>query len=182
MVINSHLHFDHAGTNTKRLPDGRLAATFPRATYVIRRGEWEYASHPNERSRASYLAENWQPLKNTGQVELIGEDQEVMHGVSVFLTTGHLKHHQSVRVESEGKIAVFLADVIPTPHHLRLPWIMSYDLYPVDTLETKRRLLRQALDENWLLIFYHDPDVPMGYVREVNNRIMVEPLNVKRET
>lgn len=176
IVINTHLHFDHAGTNTKRLEDGSVVPTFPKATYVIRKGEWDHANHPNERSRASYLPENWMPLEAAKLVERIDNDQEIVPGVSVLLTKGHLKHHQSVKIESEGHAAVFLSDALPMVHHLKLPWIMSYDLYPVDTLETKRKLIQQALDENWLLIFYHDAETPAGYLRKVRDKVTVEPV------
>ena len=175
VVINTHLHFDHAGGNTRR-EGGRLVPAFPSARYVVQRGEWRHAQAPGERSRASYRPEDWEPLAHTGQLECVEGDVEVLPGVFVFLTPGHLRHHQSVRVRSGGRDLVFLSDVIPTPHHLKLPWIMSYDLYPLDTLETKRQLIRAALDGHWLLVFYHDPQTPMGYLREQDGRLYVDPV------
>lgn len=176
VVINSHLHFDHAGGNTVRRADGSSVPTFPNARYVIQREEWAFAQSPNERSRASYHPEDWQALAREHRLELVDGDVEVLPGVSVFRTPGHLRAHQSVRIESQGNVLVFLADAIPTAHHLKLPWIMSYDLYPLDSLETKRRLIRQAVAGHWLLAFYHDPQTPLAYLAESQGRLDLVPV------
>jgi glyoxylase-like metal-dependent hydrolase (beta-lactamase superfamily II) len=165
MVINTHLHFDHAGGNTMREPDGRLLPTFPKAQYVIQRGEFEDAARVNERTRASYRRENFTEIAHVNQWEFLNGDTELLPGITAVVTNGHTRCHQSVKVESEGKVAFFLGDLIPTVSHLPLPYIMGYDLYPVQTLETKRWVLDRAFEEQWLLIFEHDPLVQAGYVR-----------------
>lgn len=175
MVINTHLHFDHAGGNTRRDDQGKVIPVFPKARYVIQRGEWANANAPNARSRASYHPEDWLSLETNGQVHWVSGDQEVLAGVSVFLTPGHLRDHQSVRISSCQGDLVFLSDIIPTAHHLKLPWIMSYDLYPLETLETKQALIRRAVAEHWLLVFYHDPRVPMAYLTEQDGLLQVDP-------
>jgi len=165
MVVNTHLHFDHAGGNTVR-ENGAIVPTFPRAKYFVQRGEYEDAARANERTRASYRRENFTPVAHVDQWEFMDGETELVPGVSVVVTEGHTRHHQSIKIESEGQIAFYLGDLIPTVSHLPLPYIMGYDLYPVQTLETKRWVLDRALNENWLLVFEHDPRVLMGRVRK----------------
>ncbi len=162
VVVNTHLHFDHAGGNTLRTEDGRIVPSFPQARYVIRRGEWDDAHRDNERIKASYLPHNFDPLAESGRLELVEEDVEVVPGVRLMHTPGHTAHHQSVRVDAGGETALFLADLVPTTAHLPLPWIMGYDLEPLVTLESKRRLLTRAGQERWWLVFEHDPVVACG--------------------
>lgn len=170
VVIDTHLHFDHAGGNTRVLPDGSLALSFPRARYVVQRGEFEWAHLRNERIQASYLPHNFDPVMDAGRMELLDGDVEVVPGISVFRTPGHTPHHQSVLVRSAGETLCFLADVIPTSAHLPLPWIMGYDVEPLITLESKRALLQRARDEEWLLVFEHDPVVPWGRLNPAESR------------
>ena len=165
MVVNTHLHFDHAGGNTVR-ENGAIVSTFPRAKYFVQRGEYEDAARGNERTRASYRRENFTPVAHVDQWEFMDGETELVPGVSVVVTEGHTRHHQSIKIESEGQIAFYLGDLIPTVSHLPLPYIMGYDLYPLQTLETKRWVLDRALSENWLLVFEHDPRVLMGRVRK----------------
>jgi glyoxylase-like metal-dependent hydrolase (beta-lactamase superfamily II) len=175
LVINTHLHFDHAGGNTVG-SNGDLRPAFPRARYVVQRGEYEDAVSANERTRASYRAENISPLTQTRHWELVEGETELVPGVSVIVTTGHTRHHQSIKIESEGQTALFLGDVIPTVSHLPLPYIMGYDLYPLQTLETKRWLLQTACEQRWLLVFEHDPQVQMGYVhKDVEGKYYLSP-------
>jgi glyoxylase-like metal-dependent hydrolase (beta-lactamase superfamily II) len=162
VVINTHLHFDHAGGNTIRDPDGHVRPAFPRARHVVQRGEYEFAGAPNERIRASYMARNYQPIAHARLWDLVEGEAEIVPGVFVLPTPGHTPYHQSVVVRSEDQTACFLADLIPTAAHLPLPWIMGYDLEPLVTLESKRVLLDRARPEDWLLIFEHDPSVPWG--------------------
>lgn len=164
IVIDTHLHFDHAGGNTHVTPDGELKLSFPRARYKVQRGEFEYAHWRNERVQASYLSRNFDPVHEAGRFDFLEGEQEVIPGINVRPTPGHTPHHQSVIIRSEGQTACFLADVIPTSAHVPLPWIMGYDVEPLVTLETKRRLLEQARLERWLLIFEHDPTVAWGYL------------------
>ena len=165
LVVNTHLHFDHAGGNTVR-ENGAIVPTFPRAKYFVQRGEYEDAARANERTRASYRRENFTPVAHVDQWEFMDGETELVPGVSVVVTEGHTRHHQSIKIESEGQIAFYLGDLIPTVSHLPLPYIMGYDLYPLQTLETKRWVLDRALSENWLLVFEHDPRVLMGRVRK----------------
>jgi glyoxylase-like metal-dependent hydrolase (beta-lactamase superfamily II) len=163
-VINTHLHFDHAGGNTLR-SDGEVQLAFPNATYVVQRRELEFARHTNERTRASYLPLNYEPVDAAGRWRLPDGDVEVLPGISVRLTPGHVPFHQSVFIHDQGETAVFLGDLIPTAAHLPLPWIMGYDLEPLRTMESKRALLRDAADGNWRFVFEHDPTVAFGTVR-----------------
>ena len=175
IVLNTHLHFDHAGGNTVRTPEGGTAPSFPNARYVVQRGELEFAHSKNERIRASYLKDNFDPLQERGLWDLLEGEAPVTRGVRVIPTPGHTPHHQSVLIESDGEVACFLADVCPTSAHLPLPWIMGYDLEPLVTLESKRRLWKRAREEDWLLIFEHDPVVPWGRLdRSVDKPKLVE--------
>lgn len=186
-VVNTHLHFDHAGGNTRA--DGRMvgqsdAATrpsdrptirpsdpasvrlsFPNATYVVQKGELEFARHTNERTRASYFPHNFDPVDAAGKWKLLDGPGEIFPGVSARLTPGHVPYHQSIVIKDGGDTAIFLADVMPTSAHLPLPWIMGYDLEPLRTLESKRALLAQGEAEGWMFIFEHDARVARGRLR-----------------
>jgi glyoxylase-like metal-dependent hydrolase (beta-lactamase superfamily II) len=164
VVINTHLHFDHAGGNTWRAPTGEVLPTFPNARYVVQAGERAYAEHPNERTAASYFPPNWAPIVAAGRFEFIAGAREIVSGISVRPTPGHTPYHQSVVVQSGGETLCFLGDVVPTAHHLPLPWIMGYDVEPLVTLESKRTLLAEALREDWLLVFEHDAQAGFGRV------------------
>jgi len=164
IVINTHLHFDHAGGNTRHTPEGKLEITFPKARYVVKRGEYDYATHTNERTAASYFERNYTPLEVSKQIDFVSREKEIVKGIRVVPTPGHTPFHQSVLIESAGERAFYLGDLVPTHAHLPLPWIMGYDVEPLVTLETKRRILKQAVDEHWLLIFEHDAMVPWGRV------------------
>lgn len=167
-VINTHLHFDHAGGNT-RVPGDPLAGdpgpavpSFPNAKYVVQGGELEFARHANERTRGSYFPSNFEPVAEADRWLLLDGEAEVLPGISVVLTPGHVPHHQSVMITDGDDTAIFLGDIIPTTAHLPLPWIMGYDLDPMTTLETKRALLEEAVQGRWRLIFEHDPVVAFG--------------------
>jgi glyoxylase-like metal-dependent hydrolase (beta-lactamase superfamily II) len=174
IVLASHLHFDHAGGFTEATLGGEIVPAFPNARYVVRTGEWEDATHPHERNRASYLPENFLPLAEAKVLELVPGDGEIMPGVRVVRTGGHTMHHQIVLIESAGRTAVFAADLIPTTAHVDVPWIMGYDLYPMDTLAFKRAFVREAVAREYLIFFEHDPDIAAGYIRESNGRVFVE--------
>jgi len=182
-VINTHLHFDHAGGNTYRevVEDGgggggdggAIRVTFPRATYVVQKGELEFARHTNERTAASYLPPNFEPVT----FMLVSGEADPLPGIRCLPTPGHVPFHQSVLVESAGERVCFVADLVPTAAHLPLPWIMGYDLEPLVTLESKRRLYQRAEVEGWLLFFEHDAAVIAGRVgREGKGFGLVEPL------
>jgi glyoxylase-like metal-dependent hydrolase (beta-lactamase superfamily II) len=164
LVINTHLHFDHGGGNTWRDEAGAIRPTFPKARYVVQRGEYEYATHTNERTAASYFNANFVPLSDAGVLDLIEGEREVVAGIRVMNSPGHVPFHQSVLIESDGAAALFLGDLVPTAAHLPLPWIMGYDVEPLVTLESKRTILARAVEEEWLVVFEHDATVAWGRV------------------
>ena len=166
VVINTHLHFDHAGGNTMEEEDRTIRPTFPNAQYFIQHGEFEDAARANERTKASYRRDNFTPIAHVNQWDFLHGDSEVLPGITAIVTAGHTRCHQGVKIESEGKVAFFLGDLIPTVSHLPLPYIMGYDLFPIQTLETKRWILDRAFEQQWLLFFEHDPLVQAGYVHK----------------
>jgi methylmalonyl-CoA epimerase len=176
IVLATHLHFDHAGGFTVRDPAGHVRPRFPRAQYVVRRGEWEDATHPNERNRASYRADNYVPLAEAGVLQLVDDDQFIMPGVRVSRTGGHTAHHQIVVVESGGQAAAFVADLIPTTAHLPAPWIMGYDLYPLETLASKKAFVQEAVERHILVFFEHDLVTPAGYIHRQDGKATVTPV------
>ena len=175
IVLATHLHFDHAGGFTTRDAAGRLRPRFPRAQYVVRRGEWEDATHPHERNRASYLSDNYVPLAESGVLQLVDDDQAIMPGVKIRRTGGHTMHHQMVLIESGGKTAAFVADLMPTTTHVPEAWIVGYDLYPMDTLVAKKAFLKDAVEREILVFFEHDPTLAAGYIREQDGKRRVVP-------
>lgn len=170
IVISTHLHWDHAGGNTTKGADGKIRPAFPNATYMIQRGEWEEAMSPNERTRGSYHQEDFLPLKDAGQLKLIEGNTLVEDGIEIITIPGHNRHFQTALITSNNRKAIFLGDLIPTASHLLYPYIMGYDLFPLETLKAKKELLQKAAEEDWLLIFEHDPKVNMGYVRMENGK------------
>ena len=173
-VINTHYHFDHCGGNT-RLEGDELVPNFPNATYLVSRKEYEDANNPNERTVATYFPHNWKPLEQKGLLHVVEEDKEIVPGVTLVQTPGHTAGHQSVKVESEGRILFYMADLCPTSAHLSLPWIIAYDLFPLTTLEVRKRIYPQAVDEKWLLFFEHDPKLPLGRLSQENGKYILEP-------
>jgi glyoxylase-like metal-dependent hydrolase (beta-lactamase superfamily II) len=160
IVVNTHLHFDHAGGNTT-LHEANVVPSFPNARYLVSRAELDHAEHPTERDRASYLPENWRPLVESGQLEGKDETYEVVPGLTMTTIAGHNRSMQCWQLDRGGQTMFGFADLIPMRAHVRFPWIMGYDLYPVETLEAKKRLIPQAANEGWLCLFYHDADEPV---------------------
>jgi glyoxylase-like metal-dependent hydrolase (beta-lactamase superfamily II) len=175
LVIATHLHFDHVGGFTTRV-DGVLRPRFPRARYVINRHEWHDATHTHERNRASYLPDTFVPLLDAGVVDFVEDDVEVRPGLRLERAEGHTSHHQMVRLESEGRTALYVADLMPTTAHVDEPWIMGYDLYPVDTLVAKKRVLAEAIAGGYVIFFEHDPATAAGVIRLDGRRKRVEPI------
>ena len=173
IVINTHLHFDHAGGNSIRNDTGQAVPAFPNARYFISEAEYEHAESPTERDRASYFPENWQPMKNSGQLELKATDYEVVPGLTMETHAGHNRSMQCPRLARDGNVLFGFADLVPTRAHVPYAWVMGYDLYPVETVEAKKKLLPQAARENWTCLFYHDPDQALGKIVEEDGKLRV---------
>jgi glyoxylase-like metal-dependent hydrolase (beta-lactamase superfamily II) len=172
IVVNTHLHFDHAGGNTTRDNHGILRATFPNARYFVSRRELEHAGFGSERDRAGYLPDNWWPLRESGQLELKDDDYEIAPGLTMETVPGHSRTMQCLRLERAGRVLYGFADLLPTRAHLPLAWVMGYDLYPAESVEAKKRLLAQAARDHWLCHFYHDPDAALGFVHEADGKYL----------
>jgi glyoxylase-like metal-dependent hydrolase (beta-lactamase superfamily II) len=200
-VINTHLHFDHCGTDTSRSgpqaakrpttngqatpsegatlttgEDFRIVPTFPRANYCIQELEWEMATKPDVRSRASYRPENYMPIQAAGQLHLVSSDAEITPGVRVIHTGGHTRGHQSVVVESEGRSLIYWGDLIPTASHVNVPYVMGYDTMPLVTIEQKEKLLMRVAGEHWLMCFEHDPEIAFAHLESEENRFVLAPV------
>jgi glyoxylase-like metal-dependent hydrolase (beta-lactamase superfamily II) len=170
IVVNTHLHFDHCGGNTVE-EDGIPVPAFPHARYFIQKGEWEAASHPNERTRGTYLTENFEPLEDTRQVELISGDVELARGVHIVTAPGHTENHCVIELESGGEYALYVGEISQHPVMLeRLAWISAFDVLPLISLETKRRLMERAVEQQALLISVHAPYPGLGRLREDGGR------------
>lgn len=177
-VVNTHLHFDHAGGNTVKRGNGAVELAFPNATYVVQRRELDFASTPNERIRASYLAPNFAPVSAAGRWRLLDGESEVLPGIRALPTPGHVPNHQSILVTDGGETACFLGDLVPTSAHLPAPWIMGYDLEPLVTLATKKAVLPKAAREGWQLVFEHDPTVARARVAPDEKKVYTQlPLD-----
>ncbi len=172
IVVNTHLHFDHAGGNTKLDASGQAIPAFPNARYYVSRAELEHAGHASERDRASYLPDNWQPLRASGQLELKEANYEVVPGLRMENHPGHNRSMQCWRLERDGRTLFGFADLVPMRAHVPLSWIMGYDLYPVETLEAKKKLLPLAAREGWTCLFYHDPDEPLARIVQEDQRFV----------
>ncbi len=191
IVINSHLHFDHCGWNTVRDKNGKIVPTFPRAQYYAPEGEWEYAQHPSERDWISFLSDNYDPLVESGQMKLLKDGEEIVPGISVETFPGHTQWMQAIVVRppsgakalssgtangtakavplhepesSEIPTACYISDLMPTSAHIDLTWGMGFDLYPLQTIESKKRYYERALQEKWITVFTHDPKMPWARI------------------
>jgi glyoxylase-like metal-dependent hydrolase (beta-lactamase superfamily II) len=166
IVINTHLHFDHCGWNTLRGKDGKIVPTFPRAKYYAPEGEWQYARRPSERDSISYIPDNYDPLVASGQMTLLKGGEEIIPGISVQTFPGHTAHMQGVVVTSAGRTACYISDLIPTTAHIDLTWGMGFDLYPLQTIESKKQYYAKSIAEKWLTVFTHDAKTPWAYVEK----------------
>jgi glyoxylase-like metal-dependent hydrolase (beta-lactamase superfamily II) len=162
IVINSHLHFDHCGWNTIR-EGGKIKPAFPKAKYYAQEGEWKHA-HQGQRDTVSYLHENYDPLVESGQMQLLKGNQDIVPGVSVEVFPGHTRDMQAILIQSGGKTACYISDLIPTSAHVEVNWVMGFDLYPLETIESRKRYYSRAIPENWLTMFTHDPNTPWSYL------------------
>jgi glyoxylase-like metal-dependent hydrolase (beta-lactamase superfamily II) len=203
IVINTHLHFDHCGWNTVRDAAGKIVPTFPRAKYYAPEGEWQYARRPSERDAISYIPDNYDPLVQSGQMTLLKGGEEIVPGISVKTFPGHTASMQAVIVNGrpgfegarlqaapsgatkengalapERTTACYISDLIPTAAHIDLAWGMSFDLYPLQTIASKKQYYAQSLPDNWLTIFTHDPNTHWGHVikDEFGKMLLRKPL------
>jgi glyoxylase-like metal-dependent hydrolase (beta-lactamase superfamily II) len=169
IVINTHLHFDHCGWNTTRTAEGKIVPTFPNARYFAHRGEVEHGHLQLERDAVSYISENYDPLVECGQMTLLdtrpGQSEEIAPGISVECFPGHTAQLLAVHIESRSKHACYISDLIPTSAHLDITWVIGYDLYPLTVIEQRKRFYARAIPERWLVLFTHDHQTPMGYIR-----------------
>jgi len=177
MVINTHLHFDHAGGNTVPV-NGRDVPAFPNAQYVVQRAELEHALNPTERDRASYFADRIVPVSEGGQWQLVDGDVRIVPGVSVIRIPGHNADIQAVKISGGERTLLFVADMLPTRHHLPLAWMPGYDLYPMQTLETKRARITEIVNEGWIVAFGHDPDFPAATLHDRHGKVEFEPVDL----
>ena len=185
IVVNTHLHFDHAGGNTvlssppyegemdAASADGVVLPNFPNARYLVSKSEFNAAENPHERDQASYLPENWRPLQESDQLELMPDDYNVVEGLRLQTVRGHSQTMQTWRLDRGDQTVYGFADLIPTRHHLPLPWIMGYDLYPTETLEFKKVILPKAVEEDWVCVFYHDLERPLCRLKQQGDKIVV---------
>lgn len=173
IVINSHLHFDHCGWNTI-YRGGRAVATFPKAKYYVQEGEVLHGRLQLERDRVSYISDNYDPLISSGQMQLLNGSAEIVPGISVAVYPGHTRNLQAVFIRSGGQTACYISDLIPTTWHLDVAWVMAYDLFPLETIENRKKYYQQALPQNWLTIFTHDPDIPWAYLESLDGKVAVK--------
>jgi glyoxylase-like metal-dependent hydrolase (beta-lactamase superfamily II) len=177
LVINTHLHFDHAGGNT-RLQGDKIVPSFRNARYFVQRAELEHAMNPTERDRASYFAHHFQPIVESGQWTLLDDAAEIVPGIRVERIPGHNASIQAVVLHGGGKSLAFVADLLPTRHHIPLPWIMAYDLYPLQSLETKRAWIPRLIKESSLVVFGHDPDFATASLQQQGGKVVAEPVDL----
>jgi glyoxylase-like metal-dependent hydrolase (beta-lactamase superfamily II) len=177
VVINTHLHFDHCGWNTIRDKDRKIVPTFPKAKYYAPEGEWQYAQRPSDRDAISYIPDNYDPLVQSGQMTLLKGGEEIIPGISVKTFPGHTASMQAVIVESAGQTACYVSDLIPTTAHIDLTWGMGFDLYPLQTIDSKKQYYAKALAEKWLTVFTHDAKIPWAYVEKDDlGRMVARPV------
>jgi glyoxylase-like metal-dependent hydrolase (beta-lactamase superfamily II) len=177
IVVDTHLHFDHCGGNT-RIEKDKVIPAFPNARYIVHKGEFEHAKNPTERDRASYMPDNYMPIEAANKFSLIESDRVIAPGVELIRVPGHTADMLCVKLEGGGKAAFLFADLVPMTPHLGLPWIMGYDLYPMQTLENKRKWIPQVAREEWIALFSHDPRIPAAYLREHEGQWKAEPAKV----
>ena len=174
-VVYTHLHFDHAGGGT-RLEGDRAVPVFPNARHIVQRAELEDAQSATVRSQASYLPPNWEPIREAGLLDVVEGEIEVVPGVSTFVRQGHVRALTGIRLESEGEVAIYPSDNLPTSAHVPVPWVMAYDLYPLHTVAAKEALLPEAVEHGWTIIFEHDPRIGAGRIHRDGKRLEVESL------
>lgn len=174
-VINTHLHFDHCGGNTFIDSGGEIVPTFPHADYIVQKGEWESTFNPTPRDKSSYLTKYFRPIKEHNQLHLVEGDTQIIEGIEVLLTPGHTAFHQCVKIEFEGQVVFFLGDMVPTSAHAGLPYVMSYDLFPLTTIKNKEKFYKLAIEGNWTMAFNHDPEFFFGKIEKRDGKYTFNP-------
>jgi len=175
-VINTHLHFDHCGGNTFQNEKGEWVPTFPKARYIIQKGEWEYALKPCLRDRPSYMRNSFLPLEEHGCLGLVEGNTQITQGVEVLLAPGHTAYHQCVKISSDNEVLFFLGDMVPMSAHVGLSYIMSYDLYPLETLANKKKYFECAIAKDWIVAFVHDAQFFFGKIQQKDNKYSFLPV------
>lgn len=174
-VILTHLHTDHAGGAVK-LVEGKFVPRFKNAKYLISKEEWEVATHPDERTSAVYVPERYFALKEAGQVELIDANTELFPGIMAVYTGGHTEGHYGLRMESGGQKVWYYADIYCTSHHMKVPYVPATDLFPLQTMDVKRKTLPEIIGDNIIMAFDHDINLPFGRVEQEGKGLAVTPL------
>ena len=177
-VLLSHLHFEHCGGCTKLDRAGSLVPTFPKATHFVQRQAWETALNPNELFQSSFFKDDFMPLEEWDQLQILDGEEEILPGLSVLVTNGPSKGHQIVVVNHGGEKVAFMGDLVPTAHHLDLPSIPALDQFPEETLERKRALLDKAERDGWLLVFAHGVDRKAGYLESYKGATYLRPIDL----
>lgn len=171
-VFLTHLHFDHVGGAVKREQD-QLLPTFKNATYWTHEKHWEWAVHPNAREKASFLKENIIPLQESGQLKMLSgnEFNNWEQTFQIGLVNGHTEAMMLPIIQYRGHKILYCADLIPSIAHIPMPWVMSYDIRPLDTLKEKEYYLKMAVENNWLLYFEHDPNIELCSLQQTEKGI-----------
>lgn len=156
-VILTHFHFDHAGGSTKIDEHGNLVPTFPNATYYIQRKNLAWAKSPSEKDQASFTRANFEPLIKTNLLKELDGPTTLFPGIEIIVVNGHTESQQLVKIGCQPITLLYCGDLIPTSAHIPIPWVMGYDNFPITTLEEKKKILEQAVKENWILFFEHCP-------------------------
>jgi glyoxylase-like metal-dependent hydrolase (beta-lactamase superfamily II) len=177
IVLNSHLHFDHCGGNSVQVGEKDWKPAYPKARYVVQKGEWEQALNPVGRDKPSYIPARLLCLESHGLLDLVEGDVEIEKGIRVVLTPGHTAFHQGVEISSGSASFFYFGDTIPTAAHVDLPYIMSFDLYPVETFETKKRLYEMAVEREWIVSFSHDPGQAFSRLRKIERKYLSFPVS-----
>jgi len=178
LVILSHLHLDHAGGIVKFNSKEEKIPRFPRAKYVIQIEEWKYALQPDERTQATYFMENFMAIDECGGVELVSGDKEIVPGIKVKLTGGHTKGQQVVFIQGGGKTILYPGDIIPTISHLKIPYVAGVDIYPLEVMEVKKKLIQDCLEHNWMIAFDHEIETKLCYLEKINDKIEVKKVPI----
>ena len=178
LVILSHLHLDHAGGIVKFNSQGEKVPRFPKAKHVIQTEEWKYALQPDERTKATYMVENFQVLDEYGLIELVKGDREIVPGIRVKLTGGHTKGQQVVFIQGGDKTILYPGDIIPTISHLRIPYVAGVDIYPLEVMEVKKKLIQDCLEYNWMIAFDHEIETRLCYLEKMNDKIEINKVPI----